>query len=223
MDMTNPNYIYIHSNWGVLTINSEGYVLPFESKYNSHLEEDRGQMINGGDALGDIVRFDLQEFRHTYPKDTPRDIDICDIGYWTTDGKYEPPVDDFRQEFCRKGIDREEVPPVKITPESAPFSSSREALSAWRYAVENGDTWSSFSDWLNQKAEEYKKESPSLTQEQLDRQDWVDNGIHGLLEELTGKEVDWDIEDIGLIRDAFKEVIVDRGMIMTEQQFYPFI
>jgi len=62
-----------------------------------------------------------------------------------------------------------------------------------------------------------------LTREQLDRQDKVDNACHNILEELAGKELSWDIELSGIVRDAVQEVLVDRLHLMTEMEFYPYI
>ncbi|MFA5353695.1 MAG: hypothetical protein WC291_05655 [Thermodesulfovibrionales bacterium] len=214
---SNEIHTYIHSSWGDLALNSEGYVLPFESKYNSNLEEDRGKMINGGDALGDIVRFDLQEFRHTYPLEDPRHIDICDIGYWTATENYEPPSDIFRKEIDRGGKDTLKAMIEENSSEVENTLKNNDSLSEWRGKVAKGETMLGYYQWLE------VGNVPTLTGAQLERQDWVDNGIQGLLEEFAGKEVDWDIVDIGIIRDAFKEVIVDAKEIMTEQEFYPFI
>jgi len=63
-----------------------------------------------------------------------------------------------------------------------------------------------------------------LSEAQIERQDWVDNACHGLLTELAGgKEIEWDIELIGKVRDAAQAVIVDRLHLMTDQEFYPYI
>lgn len=62
-----------------------------------------------------------------------------------------------------------------------------------------------------------------LTKEQIQRQDIVDNACHKLLIELAvGPEVAaWDIENISIIRETAKEVIVDKLHLMTEMEFYP--
>lgn len=68
------------------------------------------------------------------------------------------------------------------------------------------------------------KPEKGLTQYQLDRQNQVDNTIYGLLTELGNVlSVEWNIEYIGLVRDAAQRVIVDRLHLMTEQEFYPHI
>ena len=63
-----------------------------------------------------------------------------------------------------------------------------------------------------------------LTQKQIERQDFVDNAIFGLINELipSDNEMEWDIETIGEIRDAIQSHLVTKGFC-TEQQFYPYI
>lgn len=62
----------------------------------------------------------------------------------------------------------------------------------------------------------------SLTQKQIQRQDFVDNQIFELLQKLLppSKRIDWDIEAIGAIRDAIGKQIISRKF-MNETQFYP--
>jgi len=63
-----------------------------------------------------------------------------------------------------------------------------------------------------------------LTVEQEDRQTFVDEEIDGLLVTLSGGRYDkWDIDNVGLIRDAVKAVIVDKLHLMTDMEFYPYI
>lgn len=63
-----------------------------------------------------------------------------------------------------------------------------------------------------------------LTDQQISRQDFVDNVIHDLINELipSDKEMEWDIEVIGEVRDVIQAMLVGRG-ICTEQEFYPYI
>lgn len=63
-----------------------------------------------------------------------------------------------------------------------------------------------------------------LTDQQIARQDYVDNAIYDLINELipSDKEIGWDIEAIGAVRDAIQSKLVERGLC-TEQVFYPFI
>jgi len=60
----------------------------------------------------------------------------------------------------------------------------------------------------------------ALTNEQLERQDFVDNKIHRCLEELAGEPIEWDISLIGAVRDAISGEFDSRG-IVNEDAFYP--
>jgi hypothetical protein len=66
-------------------------------------------------------------------------------------------------------------------------------------------------------------DNSELTQAQNDQQDFVDNNIHGLLVGITGKELEWDMELISIVREAVQEVVCDRLNLMTEMEFYPYI
>jgi hypothetical protein len=62
-----------------------------------------------------------------------------------------------------------------------------------------------------------------LTEDQIKRQDFVDNQIYDLVKRLapsTG-EIEWDIEMIGDIRDTIQHWLVDRYKIVHELEFYP--
>ncbi|MDD5547063.1 MAG: hypothetical protein PHO67_07935 [Candidatus Omnitrophica bacterium] len=61
-----------------------------------------------------------------------------------------------------------------------------------------------------------------LTSNQIDRQDCVESAIEELLRELSGKEIEHDMEIIDIVREAVQEVIVDRLHLMTEMEFYPY-
>ncbi len=61
-----------------------------------------------------------------------------------------------------------------------------------------------------------------FTQAETDRQDLVDNACHQLLCDLSGRELDWDIEHVHELVDAAQGVIVEKLGIMTEMEFYPF-
>lgn len=63
-----------------------------------------------------------------------------------------------------------------------------------------------------------------LTEQQIERQDFVDNAIFDLISELipSDKKIEWDIEAIGAVRDAIQLQLVERGFC-TEQEFYPYI
>ena len=62
-----------------------------------------------------------------------------------------------------------------------------------------------------------------LTEEKIKRQDFVDNQIFDLVKRLVSseKEIDWDIEMIGDIRDTIKHWLIDRYQIVDDLDFYP--
>jgi hypothetical protein len=64
-----------------------------------------------------------------------------------------------------------------------------------------------------------------LTDKQIDRQDFVDNAIFQLVQRVnsTDKNIEWDIEMIGEVRDVIRQWIVERMTITDEQTFYPYI
>lgn len=63
-----------------------------------------------------------------------------------------------------------------------------------------------------------------LTEEQIKRQDFVDNRIFELVNELNPiqTEIDWDIEMIGEVRECVQNFLIDKFSI-SEEDFYPFI
>jgi hypothetical protein len=63
-----------------------------------------------------------------------------------------------------------------------------------------------------------------LTKHQIYRQDFVDNAIFDLIQKVnpSGKEIEWNIEMIGDVRDVIQEWAVDKLEIITEQDFYPY-
>ena len=63
-----------------------------------------------------------------------------------------------------------------------------------------------------------------LTDEQIARQDLVDNAIFNLLNEIkpNNVELDWNIELIGNVRDCIQKEFVERNICST-QEFYPEI
>ena len=65
----------------------------------------------------------------------------------------------------------------------------------------------------------------TLTDEQIKRQDDVDNAIFELLEQLnpSSKKLDWDIEYIGAVRDEIERIFVDELKLCSEQEFYPYL
>jgi hypothetical protein len=62
-----------------------------------------------------------------------------------------------------------------------------------------------------------------LTKQQIERQDFVDNEIFGLLQRLSPKasSMEWNIEAIGAVRDTIQEQIVNKQPDMSEMEFYP--
>ena len=62
-----------------------------------------------------------------------------------------------------------------------------------------------------------------LTEDQINRQDFVDNQIYHLVKRLipSTKEIEWDIEMIADIRDTIQHWLVDRYQIVDELEFYP--
>jgi hypothetical protein len=63
----------------------------------------------------------------------------------------------------------------------------------------------------------------SFSEEQLRRQDYVDNEIYDLVKRLIPafKEIEWNIEMIGDIRDTIQHWLVDQYKIVDELEFYP--
>jgi len=62
-----------------------------------------------------------------------------------------------------------------------------------------------------------------FTEDQLKRQDFVDNQIYDLVKRLTPskREIEWDIEMIADIRDTIQHWLVDKYKIVIEFEFYP--
>ena len=57
----------------------------------------------------------------------------------------------------------------------------------------------------------------------MDRQDEIDNAIFQLCNDLndSGKELEWDIEFIGKIRDVIASYYYDQDIIEDVNEFYP--
>jgi hypothetical protein len=64
-----------------------------------------------------------------------------------------------------------------------------------------------------------------LNDNQLKRQDFVDNAIYELLCTInpSQREIEWNIEAIGEIRDLIRIWLIERLTITDEMTFYPFI
>jgi DNA polymerase sigma len=63
----------------------------------------------------------------------------------------------------------------------------------------------------------------SLSEDQIKRQDFVDNEIYDLVKRLipTASEIEWNIEMIADIRDTIQCWLVDRYKIVEELESYP--
>lgn len=63
----------------------------------------------------------------------------------------------------------------------------------------------------------------SINDEELRRQDFVDNQIYDLVKRLipSEKEIEWNKEMIGDIRDTIQHWLVDQYQMVDELDFYP--
>ena len=64
-----------------------------------------------------------------------------------------------------------------------------------------------------------------LNENQLKRQDFVDNAIYELVCNInpSQQEIEWNIELIGGIRDVICHWLVERLAITDEMTFYPYM
>lgn len=64
-----------------------------------------------------------------------------------------------------------------------------------------------------------------LTPLQIARQDYVDNKIHELINNLnpSGHPIKWNIEMISDIRNAIRYWLVDHYKITDEESYYPYL
>ena len=62
-----------------------------------------------------------------------------------------------------------------------------------------------------------------FSEDQINRQDFVDNEIYYLVKRLNSspRQIEWDIEMIGDIRDTIQHSLVDKYGIVDELEFYP--
>ena len=62
-----------------------------------------------------------------------------------------------------------------------------------------------------------------FTEDQINRQDFVDNEIYDLVKRLnpSTSEIEWNIEMIADIRDTIQHWLVDKYKIVDELEFYP--
>jgi hypothetical protein len=65
----------------------------------------------------------------------------------------------------------------------------------------------------------------NLNEDQIKRQDFVDNKIYELVNQLvpSEKKIGWNIEMIGDIRETIQHWLVDRYKIVNELEFYPYV
>lgn len=63
-----------------------------------------------------------------------------------------------------------------------------------------------------------------MTDKEIARQDFVDNAIFALIQEVnpTNKTIAWDINFIGKIRDVIRDNFLEAD-ICKEQDFYPYV
>lgn len=59
-----------------------------------------------------------------------------------------------------------------------------------------------------------------LTDLQIERQDFVDGKIYEMIRDVLGKDIEWNIEIIGYIRDIIVKYYVDGT---DEVDFYPYL
>ena len=64
-----------------------------------------------------------------------------------------------------------------------------------------------------------------MSDEQISRQDFVDNAVFQLIRDInpTSKEILWDIEMVGKVRDNIRYWLVEKLKICEEMAFYPYI
>ena len=63
----------------------------------------------------------------------------------------------------------------------------------------------------------------NFTENQIKRQDFVDNQIYDLVKRLipSKRAIEWNIEMIGDVRDTIQHWLVDKHKIGEELDFYP--
>lgn len=65
----------------------------------------------------------------------------------------------------------------------------------------------------------------TLTKREIERQDFVDNKIFELIQELlpAKMKLDWNIEIIAAVREAIRIEIINEQKLMSEMKFYPYL
>lgn len=118
--MTKRKTFTVHGSYGALVGDCEtGLVVARPQRFGdwcvvtphgSYVDADCEDIVGSRDecyaAFGnaacpydDIVRFDVEEWRRTYPSEEPEGMDILDIGFWTPEGVYTGPELDWREEY----------------------------------------------------------------------------------------------------------------------------
>jgi len=64
----------------------------------------------------------------------------------------------------------------------------------------------------------------TLTNRDIERQDFVDNTIYELINLINPsvKNIEWDIEIIGEVRDTLNYILTKKLATCSEQEFYPY-
>ena len=87
----------VYGNYGDLIVDrSTGSVHQYEPDRDSET----------GTEYDQILRFDIDEYSAAYPGEKLGHVDICDIGFWSKSGQYEPPEADFRASVARTAHER---------------------------------------------------------------------------------------------------------------------
>lgn len=90
-----------------------------------------------------------------------------------------------------------------------------ESTTMFLVKFKNGDVKECFPEELFDEEE--------MSDDEIDKQDDVDGRIFELLQYFANGNIEWDIEYIGEIRDAFQHILVDVLHDQTEQEFYPYM
>jgi hypothetical protein len=103
----------VHSSWGDLVVDpTTGDVNAAESHYETERPED---VVFPSLSIRNIYRFDLAEWRRTYPGRERDSVDILDLGYWTTRAPlpgfvYVAPAHEWREEFNVTALHEHRLP-----------------------------------------------------------------------------------------------------------------
>ncbi len=102
----NPT-IEVFGNYGTITVDAvTGLVLKYD-KDEQECETIAKYPGHDNTGYGNIVRFDLEEWKRFYPDEELCGGDIMDWGFWKQDGTYYAAEDSWRQDFL---ADRDDAP-----------------------------------------------------------------------------------------------------------------